>query len=558
MTIKCGPLKAEMSCMNHLFDAVFKQFDSSTAFSMNSASISFTELNHKSHQIASWLYHNSNLQPGDRVVLQLPNMLQFPLFVIACMRAGLVLVLANPTYTPTELHFILKDSQAKGLITFAPLARKASIAMEGTDIDTVILTELGDLHLGIKGSLINQYVRRFAIPFSKDAIPQAFWLKELLQYEPNPRWQPVTQHASDLALLQYTGGTTGTPKGAMLSHQNLIANLSQLKHLLEIYTESGQERLYQPLPLYHIYAFTLTWSLFTQGAHAHLILDPSNSKALAQQLKQFKPTICAGINPLFSALMKQKCITPHAFSSLKLTISGGMALSKHLAQEWHEFTGCPIAEGYGLTECSPVVSVNRPDNIHLGTAGELLQHTSIRIIDEIGASLPMGEIGEIQVKGPQVMMGYWNQPDETQKVIDQEGWLSTGDIGFLTSEGRLSIIDRKKELICVSGFNVFPSELEALVCDIPGVEDCAAIGIPDAITGERIKLYVVTHSTSLTADSIRNYCKERLTGYKVPNSIEFCSQLPRSAVGKVQRGKLKELAERIKDASYTSHQLRSR
>ncbi|TVQ67459.1 MAG: long-chain fatty acid--CoA ligase [Oceanospirillales bacterium] len=545
MTIRYQPLKAENACLNDLFDAVFKQFGDNVAFSQNGASISFAELNQKSQKVAGWLQHNSGLKPGDRVALQLPNLMQTPLFMIAILRAGLVLVNANPSFKSTELNFLLKDSGAKALITFAPLARKASLGLQDTAVEKVILTELGDLHPTIKGKLINQYIRRISMPFSKEAIPNALWLKSLLKEKDIPAWQPLAQSPNDLALLQYTGGTTGTPKGAMLSHYNLMANFAQLKQLLETYTETGQERLYQPLPLYHIYAFMLTLSLFSQGAHTRLITDPRDPRALVRNFKSFKPTVCAGIDPLFHSLLKQKTFHRLPFTSLKLTISGGMALSLPLAKEWHKVTGCPITEGYGLTECSPVVSVNRPDNIQLGTAGEILNMTKIRIIDDEGRPLPEGEIGEIQVLGPQVMMGYWNQLEETRQVIDENGWLSTGDIGLILQDGKLKILDRKKELICVSGFKIFPSEIEQLVCNIPGVEDCAAVGIPDPSTGERIKLFVVTRSTSVTPDIVRNYCKERLTGYKVPNSIEFCSKLPRSPVGKVQRGKLKEIALRL-------------
>ena len=540
MTINYQPLKLEKACLNDLFTSVFKQFGNAIAFSQHGGCITFAELNEKSQKLAGWLQHCTDLNVGDRVALQLPNLMQSPLLMISILRAGLVLVNANPSFTPNELNFLLKDSGAKLLITFAPLARAASLATQGTDVKSIILTEMGDLHPRIKGSLINQYISRFVIPFSKKAIPNAYWLKDLLTQKKIPTWQPIKQTSSDLALLQYTGGTTGAPKGAMLSHYNLMANFMQLKQLLETYTDTGQERLYQPLPLYHIYAFMMTLALFSQGTHTRLIAEPRNTGTLIRNFKHFKPTICAGVDPLFHSLLKQKAFHRLSFKTLKLTISGGMALSTPLAKEWQKLTGCPITEGYGLTECSPVVSINRPDNIQLGTAGTPLNMTQIRIIDDEGRPLPTGAIGEIQVLGPQVMMGYWNQPEETLKAIDAEGWLSTGDIGLLTTIGELKILDRKKELISISGFKVFPRELEEIVCSIPNVEDCAAIGIPDKVSGERIKLFVVTRSTSLTSDIIRNYCKERLTSYKVPSSIEFCSELPRSPVGKVQRCKLKE------------------
>ncbi len=542
MTINLTPLSGNVTSLNRLFDAVFKQFGDLIAFSHGNTSITYSGLDHKSRMLAGWLQHNSGLEPGDRVAIQLPNTIQFPLCMLAVLRAGFVIVNANPSYTPAELNQLLIDSGSKALITFAPLARKAQIAMNGTQINCVILTELGDLMPPLKGKVLNQYIQRLAMPFSKHAIPDAFWLKDLLRQEFSSNWQPTYPSENQLALIQYTGGTTGTPKGAMLSHQNLCANLFQIKQLLEIYTQSGQERLIQPLPLYHIYAFTLTLAFFSQGAHTRLIINPKETRQTIKAFSKFKPTICAGIDPLFNHLLNQQSFHRINFSMLKLTVSGGMALSPQLAQGWHKLTGCPITEGYGLTECSPVVSINKPDQILLGTVGEPLIETEIRIIDDHGKELPLGEIGEIQVRGPQVMQGYWNQPIETQTVLSEEGWFSTGDLGCLTQDKRLRIIDRKKELISVSGFKVFPSELETLVCTIPGVEDCAAVGVPDEVTGEKIKLFVVTDSTLVTPSMIREFCKERLTGYKIPTSIEFCSSLPRSSVGKVQRNKLKEKA----------------
>lgn len=543
MTTIFTPLHYSRACLNDLFDAVFRQFGDAVAFSHADGSLSFAELDHKSRVLAGWFQQHSGLLPGDRVAVQLPNMMQYPLVMIAIQRAGLVLVNCNPLFTPAELHFQLKDSGARALITFAPLARKASMAIQGTAVEQIILTEIGDLHPPLKGWLLNQYVRRIAMPFSDSAIPQAYWLKNLLRCKDLAhRWQPPAQHPSHLALLQYTGGTTGTPKGAMLTHHNIMANLGQLKTLLETYTQSGQERLLQPLPLYHIYAFMLTLALFSQGARTELIPNPKEIKSLVRRFQQFRPTVFAGINPLFNALLKQNGFRRLSFRQLNLTISGGMALSGPLATEWLNATGCPIAEGYGLTECSPVVSVNRPDQIVPGSVGEVLTQTAIRVIDDKGQPLPSGETGEIQVSGPQVMAGYWQQPEETRLVLSPDGWLSTGDIGMISPEGVLKIIDRKKELICVSGFKVFPSEVENLVCSMPEVEDCAAIGIPDPVTGERIKLFVITRSTTITPQAVRSYCKERLTGYKVPNCVEFCSSLPRTPVGKVLRRALKEKA----------------
>lgn len=547
MTKTSAPLYHNALCLNELFNSIFRQFGDSPAFSHSGGVISFAELDQKSRIIAGWFQQQTDLKPGDRVAVQLPNMMQYPLVMIAIQRAGLVLVNSNPLYTPAELHFQLKDSGARALIAFAPLARLAAIAVEGTNVSTILVTELGDLHSPVKGWLLNQFVRRIAMPFSDSAIPNSTRFDQVLRHYTADTWQPVKQTANDLALLQYTGGTTGIPKGAMLTQGNLMANLKQLKDLLEKYTRSGQERLLQPLPLYHIYAFMLNLAFFSQGARTELVPNPKNIKSLIRSFQTYKPTVFAGINPLFYALLKQKRFKNLNFKHLGLTISGGMALSPLLGDNWAEVTGSTIAEGYGLTECSPVVSVNRPDNIVAGSVGPVLSNTHVRIIDDQGNLLPTGETGEIQVKGPQVMAGYWNQPEETRQVLSRDGWLNTGDIGLITQEGTLKIIDRKKELICVSGFKVFPSELEALVCSMPEVEDCAAIGIPDAVTGEKIKLYVMTHSTNLTPQAVRTYCKERLTAYKVPKCVEFCDTLPRTPVGKVLRRTLKEQALRQLD-----------
>lgn len=557
MTKTSVPLYHNALCLNELFDSVFRQFGDSTAFSHSGGSISFAELDQKSRILAGWFQQQLELKPGDRVAVQLPNIMQYPLVMVAIQRAGLVLVNSNPLYTPAELHFQLKDSGARALITFAPLARRAAIALENTAVTSILITELGDLHPPMKGWLLNQYVRHIAMPFSDSSLPQVTWLQDVLSQHSMEAWQPVKQTSNDLALLQYTGGTTGIPKGAMLTQGNLMANLKQLKDLLERYTHTGQERLLQPLPLYHIYAFMLNLAFFSQGANTELVPNPKNIKSLIRCFQTHKPTVFAGINPLFNTLLNHKHFKRLSFKHLGLTISGGMALSPLLGTAWSEVTGSAIAEGYGLTECSPVVSVNRPDHIIIGSVGPALSNTQVRIIDEQGNLLPIGETGEIQVKGPQVMAGYWNQPEETQQALSRDGWLNTGDIGLLTQEGALKIIDRKKELICVSGFKVFPSELETLVCSMPEVEDCAAIGIPDEATGEKIKLYVMTRSTNLTPQTVRTYCKERLTAYKVPKCVEFCSTLPRTPVGKVLRRKLKEQAlHQLENNSRNSNQAR--
>lgn len=535
-------LSSQPSTLNVFFDAALLKFADRIAFSQGQCKVSYAQLDKKSRSLAGWLQQRSGLKSGDRIAIQLPSCVQYPLLVLAALRAGLVLVNTNPALNSDELSRLLNDSGAKALITFAPLARKARVAIQDTQVECVILTELGDLFPPIKRWVVNQYLQHLAMPFSKDAIPEAFWLRELCHDEFERLYCPVFPDANQLALIQYTGGTTGQPKGVMLSHQNLCANLAQIKRLLDIHTGFEGERMLQPLPLYHIYSFTLTLAFFAQGAQVHLIPNPKDARHLIKCFARFKPTVCIGSDALFTHLLNQQSFHRLDFSPLKLTISGGSALSVALAQSWQRITGCVIAEGYGLTECSPAISINQPDQILLGTVGQVLSDTEVRIVDDEGKPLPQGEIGEIQVRGPQVMLGYWHQPSKTQTVLSPDGWFSTGDLGCLTQDKRLKVLDRKKEIIHVSGFKVFPSEIETVVCSMPEIQDCAAIGLPDDVTGEKIKLFVVTESTSITPARIREFCKQRLTGYKVPSLVEFCQQLPRSSVGKVQRRKLRDQA----------------
>lgn len=533
---------AQYQNLNQVIDQVVLRFSEKTAFSHLGAELSFNRLDDLAKRFAAWIQQHTQLQPGDRIAIQLPNIIQYPVVLFGALKAGLVIVNTNPLYTPSELENQLINSGAKALVAFTPLAKDLNKILPNTQVKWTILTELADLHAYPKRLLLNAYLKHFKLRYCTPDLSNTISLPDLLETSRAEDFNPIEIASEHLALLQYTGGTTGIAKGAMLTHGNLIANLAQLNELLQHYTQQGQERLIQPLPIYHVYAFMLTLSLFSIGCRTELVPNPRDIAGLVKLFKRQKPTIFSGINPLFSALLHHAHFTKLNFKALRITISGGMALTPSLAQQWEMITGCSIAEGYGLTECSPVVSVNLPDQVQLGTTGPLLPQTQVRVVGPLGEILPRGEIGEIEVRGPQVMAGYWQQPQETAKVITRHGWLATGDIGMLNEHNVLRIVDRSKEVINVSGFKVYPTEIENIVNAMPEVEDCAAIGLPDEHTGEKIKLFVISRHPKMCGQQVRDYCKERLTSYKVPKSIEFCTSLPRSPVGKVLRRVLREQA----------------
>ena len=540
----------DYQCLSDLVHWLARRFDEKPAFGHLGASISFADLERLSRRFAAWVQHETHLQPGDRIALQLPNLMQYPVVLFGARRAGLVVVNTSPMHTDDELVRQLRDSGARMLVSTAYIQPSTQRALEQTELEYLVTTEVGDLHPAPKRWLLNLGVRSrrlgvkrmlkpllSRLPFSVSS------LDEVMQRGAQLIWQPpdVPERWANLALLQYTGGTTGPAKGAMLSEQALLANLSQVGGLLDVVSAEGAERLLQPLPLYHIYSFMLTLVMMSRGAYTELVPDPRKVRLLVKAWDRVEPTVLAGINPLFIHLCQQPEFQRLDFSGLKLTISGGMALTRSVASRWQQVTDNQICEGYGLTECSPVVSVNRPDAIRLGTVGQPVPGTHVRVVDESGNALPAGESGRIQVAGPQLMQGYWHQPEESRAVM-VDGYLDTGDIGFLDASGHLKIIDRLKEIINVSGFNVYPSELEDVIACHPDILECAAVGLPDSCTGEQIKLYVVSANPRLSIKQVREYCRERLTAYKVPKSVEFCKRLPRTAVGKVCRRQLRERA----------------
>jgi len=539
----------EFASLSDLLQQLARRFDERTAFGHLGGGISFADLDRLSRRFAAWVQHATDLQPGDRVALQLPNLMQYPVVFFGARRAGLVVVNTNPLFTGEELSQQLRDSGARMLVAFAPLSPGIERSLRRTPVEYLVTTELGDLHpLGKRWGL-NLAARfrrggRGRLLHARPRVPddmETFRLAQVLQLGRRLVWVPPAESGKSLALLQYTGVTTGPAKGAMLSEGALLANLAQLRSLLDQYCAAGDERLLQPLPLYHSYAFMLTLVLLSIGSSVELVPDPRQVQGLIRRWEAFNPTVMAGINPMFIVLCQQPEFQRLDFSALKLTISGGMALTRSVAESWQRVTGNAICEGYGLTECSPVVSVNRPDDIRVGSVGRPLPETQIRILGEEGTPLPRGEVGSIQVRGPQLMQGYWRQTEETRQAL-QEGWLDTGDIGLLDAEGYLRIVDRRKEVINVSGFKVYPSELEDIIACHPDILECAVIGLPDGCGGEQIKLYVVPASPQLTIKAVRDYCRERLTPYKVPRLVEFCQRLPRTAIGKVSRRALREQA----------------
>ncbi|GAA0686952.1 long-chain-fatty-acid--CoA ligase FadD2 [Marinobacterium maritimum] len=537
----------DVASLSDLLFQLARRFDEKPAFGHLGARISFADLDRLSRRFAAWVQRETDLQSGDRIVLQLPNLMQYPVLLFGARRAGLVIVNANPLLCAEELGCLLRDSGARALVSFAPVPVERLQILSASPIEYLITTEPGDLHPVPGRQLLNLFARFKAAGSGKGVrggrVPpgiERVSFTAIMQLGAGRIWQPPEQ-SSELALLQYTGGTTGPAKGAMLSERALLSNLVQLDALLSEYTTPGQERLLQPLPLYHIYSFTLTLLMLSIGAYIELIPDPRHTRSLVRCWDRLEPTIMAGINPLFIHLCQQPEFQRLDFSSLKLTISGGMALTRSIAARWQKVTGGDICEGYGLTECSPVVSVNRPNTFRAGTVGKPLAGTDVRVLGEAGKLMPPGESGDIWVRGPQLMSGYWHQREETQGAM-QDGWLDTGDIGLIDSDGYLKIIDRRKEVINVSGFKVYPSELEDVIACHPDILECAVVGLPDSSGGEQIKLYVVPANQQLSIRQVRDYCRERLTAYKVPRSVEFCRSLPRTPIGKVSRRDLREMA----------------
>jgi long-chain acyl-CoA synthetase len=519
-----------------------QRFADKPAFSNMGKTITYGELYELSGQFAAYLQQSTPLQPGDRIAVQLPNVLQYPVVVFGALRAGLVVVNTNPLYTARELEHQFNDSGAKALVSLANMAHLVEQVLPKTCIKTVIITEVGDMLPPLKRLLVNSVVKHVKKMVPAYSLPQAIKFTAAMA---KGRGQSVKEAApanGEIAVLQYTGGTTGVAKGAMLTHRNLIANMLQVKALMGSEMSEGSEVLIAPLPLYHIYAFTFhCMAMMLIGGHNVLITNPRDLPAMTKDLAKYKFTGFVGLNTLFVALCNNEEFRKLDFSTLKATFSGGMALQLATAERWKQVTGCSICEGFGMTETSPVASVNPFSNIQIGTIGIPVPSTQCKVINDEGVEQPLGSIGELCVKGPQVMKGYWQRQEATDEILDAEGWLKTGDIAVIQEDGYMRIVDRKKDMILVSGFNVYPNELEDVLATLPGVMQCAAIGVPDEKSGEAIKIFVVVKpGETLTKEQVMEHMRANVTGYKVPKAVEFRDVLPTTNVGKILRRELRD------------------
>lgn len=519
-----------------------ERFANKLAFSNMGTSLTYGEMYELSGAFAAYLQQHTDLQPGDRIAVQLPNVLQYPVVVFGAIRAGLVVVNTNPLYTAREMEHQFNDSGAKALICLANMAHLAETVLPKTGVKHVIVTEVGDMLPTLKRLLVNsvvKYVKKMVPAYN---LPQSVKLNDALSKGRGQTVKEASPQSSDIAVLQYTGGTTGVAKGAMLTHRNLIANMLQVKQLMGANLNEGCEVVVSPLPLYHIYAFTFhCMAMMLLGGHNVLVTNPRDLPTMVRDLSKFKFTGFVGLNTLFVALCHNEAFRRLDFSALKLTVSGGMALQQAAAERWKEVTGCAVCEGFGMTETSPVATVNPFNAIQLGTIGIPVPSTLCKVIDDDGKELEIGAVGELCVKGPQVMKGYWQRQEATDEILDSDGWLKTGDIGLIQEDGYLRIVDRKKDMILVSGFNVYPNELEDVLATLPGVMQCAAIGVPDEKSGEAIKIFVVVKpGATVTKEQVMEHMRANVTGYKVPKAVEFRDVLPTTNVGKILRRELRD------------------
>ncbi|CAK9890690.1 long-chain-fatty-acid--CoA ligase FadD2 [Pseudomonas fluorescens] len=534
-----------------VFERSCKKFADRPAFSNLGVTLSFAELERYCAAFAAYLQQHTDLVPGDRIAVQMPNVLQYPIAVFGAMRAGLIVVNTNPLYTAREMRHQFKDSGARALVYLNMFGKLVQEVLPDTGIEFLIEAKMGDMLPTAKGWLVNTIVSKVKKMVPDYRLPQAVPFKSALAQGRGQSLKPVSLSLDDIAVLQYTGGTTGLAKGAMLTHGNLVANMLQVLACFSQHgpdgqrmIKEGQEVMIAPLPLYHIYAFTANcMCMVVTGNHNVLITNPRDIPGFVKELKKWKFSGLVGLNTLFVALMNHPDFKNLDFSALKVTNSGGTALVTATADRWESLTGCRIVEGYGLTETSPVASTNPYGQLaRLGTVGIPLPGTAFKVIDDDGVEQPFGERGELCIKGPQVMKGYWQHPEATAEVLDSEGWFKTGDIAVIDQDGFTRIVDRKKDMIIVSGFNVYPNEIEEVVMGHPQVANCAVIGIPDERSGEAVKLFVVAREGGVSLEELKAYCKANFTGYKVPKHIVLRDSLPMTAVGKILRRELRDIA----------------
>jgi long-chain acyl-CoA synthetase len=535
-------IDVEYRSLCEIFDTSVRKFAAQPAFVNMGTTITYAQLDRLSGYFGAYLQSVLKLPSGTRIALMMPNLLQYPVAMFGALRAGYTVVNCNPLYSPRELEYQLNDSGAEVIVVLENFAHVLAQIIQKTKIRCVITTQLGDLLYFPKRHVVNlvvKYIKRLVPNWGiSDAIP----FSRALALGRSQSWKPAAIGPDDIAFLQYTGGTTGVPKGAMLTHRNLVANLQQAHAWLKNVLKEGEEIIITPLPLYHIFALTANCLIFVKiGAMNVLITNPRDIPAFVKELRKHQFTVITGVNTLYNALLNNPDFAKLDFSRLSVSLAGGMAVHKSVAERWKKVTGKTLVEAYGLTETSPAVTVNPLDlKEYNGSIGLPLPSTEISIRDELGNDLPRGEAGELCVRGPQVMKGYWRRPDETAKVLMPDGFLRTGDIAAVDERGFINIVDRKKDMIIVSGFKVFPNEIEDVVSLHPGVQEVGAIGLADAVCGEVVKIVVVKRDPNLSVEELIAHCRKHLTGYKIPRHVEFRQELAKTNIGKILRRALRE------------------
>jgi long-chain acyl-CoA synthetase len=526
--------------LNEVFAEAVKNYGDKPCFTNLNHTITYNELDQLSDQFASYLLNICKLSKGDRIAIQMPNLLQYPVVLFGALKAGMIVVNTNPLYTDREMEHQFRDADCKALVIVDLYAHLLQKILSHTDIQHVIITSVGDMLPFPKKHIVNtviKYVKKMVPDYS---LPLAVRLNDALLKGKNLSFDQAELNHDDIAFLQYTGGTTGVAKGAMLTHKNIIANMLQTFEWLNPLLKRGEEIALTPLPLYHIFSLTVNClTLMAYGAQNILITNPRDIPDFLKTMQKYKPTVMSGVNTLFNALMNHKDFLTLDLSHLKVSVAGAMALQEAVSKKWMKLTNSPVVEGYGLTETSPVACCNPIDGTDkVGTIGLPFPSTDVKLIDDNGKEVASDEMGELCVKGPQVMLGYWQRPEETAKVMDGD-WLKTGDIAIVDKDGFFKIVDRKKDMILVSGFNVYPNEVEEVIASHPAVLEVAAIGVPDEHSGEIVKIFVVKKS-DVTGDDLIAFSRKKLTGYKVPKKVEFRNELPKSNVGKILRKDLRK------------------
>lgn len=529
------------SSLLDIFDNAFANYQDNPAFSNFGKELTFCEIDKYSRDFAAFLQNNFQLNKEQRVAIMLPNILQYPIAMIGIFRAGGVVVNVNPLYTTRELEHQMRDSQASIIIVLENFAHKIQKIQDKTSIRHVVVTKIGDLLPFPKGNMIN-----FALKYLKRKVPswkikQAVWFNQALKIGSKKICSEITINRNDTAFLQYTGGTTGLAKGAIITHRNMVANVEQAAAWIRSAVKPGEEIILTALPLYHIFSLMANClTYFSYGALNVLITNPRDPVSIVKQLKKYQVTAITGVNTLFNALLNTQSFETVDFSALRITLGGGMAVQHSVAERWKKVTGCVLLEAYGLTETSPAACIN-PINLkeYNGSIGLPISSTEVSIRDDQNNELGYGAVGELCIRGPQVMLAYWMKPEETEKVLDVDGWLRTGDMATINQQGYVKIVDRKKDMIIISGFNVYPNEVEDVIAEIDGIKEVAVVGVKDADNDEHIKVFVVADQQQVTEQQIIGYCKKNLTAYKVPKLVEFRDELPKTNVGKILRRELK-------------------